>query len=77
VWELWPDSRGREDATYELLHALRVIQSHPEGICGRDIGNELGIDWRRVPGLTRSLLEAGVIEQVEQDFYPTGKAAAR
>jgi hypothetical protein len=77
VWELWPDSRGREDATYELLQALRVIQSHPEGICARDIGNELGIDWRRVPGLTRSLLEAGVIEQVEQDFYPTGKAAAR
>jgi DNA-binding transcriptional ArsR family regulator len=77
VWQLWAEPPGRQDATTELLQALRIIQDHPEGICVRDIGNELGIDWRRVPGLTRSLLEAGLIEQVEQEFYPTGKATGR
>jgi len=73
VWELWPGTPAREDATSEMLHALRVIQGHPEGICARDIGNELGIEWRRVPGITRRLLEAGLIEQVGQEFYPCAR----
>jgi len=76
VWELWSDPPARQDATFELLQTLRVIQNHPEGICARDIGNEMGIDWRRVPALTRSLLDAGVIEQVGQEFYPTVKATS-
>jgi hypothetical protein len=73
VWELWPGTPAREDATSELLQALRVIHGHPEGICARDIGNELGIEWRRVPAITRSLLEAGLVEQVGQEYYPCAK----
>jgi hypothetical protein len=61
--------------TWLEAEVRRVIGRHPEGICARDIGNELGVDWRRVPTVTCRLLERAVIEQVEQDFYPVRKAS--
>lgn len=54
---------------------LRMIGRHPEGIRAFDIGNELGVDWRRVPAMTRRLIERGVVEQVDQEFYLVGKAS--
>ncbi len=78
VWELWaPERRATtqaSDRSDELLQVVKVIHDHPEGICARDIGNELGTDWRRVLGLTRSLVEAGLVEQVEQAYYPVARA---
>jgi len=63
----------------EPLHSqvLRVIEGHPEGVRARDVGNELGVDWRRVVGITQSLVDAGKVEQVEQELYPAGKAGPR
>jgi hypothetical protein len=78
VWELWPAPREeqehRTDRSDELLQVVRVVQEHPEGICARDIGNELGTDWRRVLGLARSLVEAGLVDQVAEAYYPVVKA---
>ena len=78
LWELWPISRDdaspKADRSDELLQVVHIVQKHPEGICARDIGNELGTDWRRVLGLTRSLVESGLIDQVDQAFYPIAKA---
>jgi hypothetical protein len=56
---------------------LRVIEGHPEGVRAREVGNELGVDWRRVVGITQSLVDAGKVDQVEQELYPVGKASPR
>jgi hypothetical protein len=81
VWELWPlggtEPERSTGGNEELLQVARVIQEHPEGICARDIGNELGIDWRRVLGLTRGLVNSGLVEQVEEAYYPATKASRR
>lgn len=79
VWELWSEpARDAEDAV-ELLQeeVLRAIRAHPEGIRALDLGNELGIDWRWVLGVTAGLIEQGKVEQVEQEFYPVAKAGRR
>ena len=56
---------------------LQIIQDHPEGVRALDVGNELGVDWRRVLGITRTLANAGLVEQIDQDFYAVRKASRR
>ncbi len=56
---------------------LRVIASHPEGIGALEMGNELGVDWRRVVDIARTLVDTGVVEQVDQELYPCGKESAK
>ena len=53
-----------------LLHA---IQRHPEGVSIVDIGNELGVDFRRLLSSTDTLLASGQIDQVQELFYPAGR----
>lgn len=48
---------------------LQVVRSHPEGIWIVDLGNELGVDWRMLAGLTRELLEAGEVGRLEQHYF--------
>jgi hypothetical protein len=77
VWELCPeprDDRDSRDRSDDLLQVVHVVQNHPEGICARDIGNELGTDWRKILGLTRRLVEAGLVDQVDEAYYPIAKA---
>jgi hypothetical protein len=54
---------------------LRVITMHPEGVRALDIGNELGVDWRRVPAVARRLVEHDKVEQIAHEFYPIEKAS--
>ena len=54
---------------------LTVIARHPDGVRALDVGNELGVDWRRVLEATRNLVAAGAVEQVDQNFYPARKAS--
>ena len=53
---------------------LTVIGRHPDGVRALDVGNELGVDWRRVLEATRNLVAAGAVEQVDQHFYVVRKA---
>ena len=53
---------------------LTVIGRHPDGVRALDLGNELGVDWRRVLEATRNLVAAGAVEQVDQHFYLAAKA---
>ena len=57
------------------VEVLRVIERHPEGVRAVDIGNELGVDWRRVPAIALRLVERARIEQVNHEFYPVEKAS--
>lgn len=54
---------------------LRVITRHPEGVRALDIGNELGVDWRRVPAVARRLVEYEMAEEIAHEFYPIEKAS--
>ena len=66
---------GHAPADRELsADVLRVIVTRPDGIAARDIGNELGVDWRCVPPIARELVDLGAVEEIEQEFYPAGKA---
>jgi hypothetical protein len=80
VWELWPSTSSDRRATSgsELqAEVLNVIDGHPEGIRALDIGNELGIDWREIVQAAWTLVDAGLAEQVDHDFYPAGKVSGR
>ena len=55
---------GREE---EVLH---TVQAHPEGIKLVDMGNEVGVDWRRLVQPAHTLTDAGRIEQMDELFYP-------
>jgi len=39
-----------------------------------DIGNELGVDWRSLTGVVRSLMDEREIERIDSMYYPGEKA---
>ena len=50
---------------------LEVVAKYPEGgIRLVDIGNELGVDWRTLIGSTKSLVDEGQVEKIENVYYP-------
>ena len=63
----------------EALHArvLDILAAHHDGIGVREIGNELGIDWRSLAPVMSGLVAHGFVDQIEQDFYPTAKASRK
>jgi hypothetical protein len=75
----WPASRSPgTDPPDQLARRVRqVIERHPDGIDLRDIGNELGRDWRQVMETVRALVATGVVEQIDQEYYPAQKASRR
>ena len=68
---------GPEPATSDQLHAriLDLLGAHDRGLQAQEIGNELGIDWRTVTPLMSGLVEQGLVDSIEQDFYLAGKAS--
>lgn len=62
---------GEDRSPVEPEQLLRVIRAHLEGIRLVDIGNELGVDWRGLIGLTRTLLDGGRIDKIENLYYPS------
>ena len=73
--DLWSPGDRAPEPTGEGLRAqvFRSIDAHADGIGALDLGNELGVDWRRVLAIARELVESGMVEQVEQEFYPARK----
>lgn len=56
---------------------LQVLERHPRGVDAREIGNELGLDWRSVIAATTALVGHGLADQIDQDFYRAGKASPK
>ena len=79
LWELWPTAATADEAGDQPLHlqVLQIVRNHPEGIDARDVGNQLGIDWRAVPAIARTLIYAGLVEEVAHEFYPAREASRR
>jgi hypothetical protein len=49
--------------------ALAVLRKHPQGMKLRDLGNFLGVNWRLLVGVVRSLLEQGKIEKLNNLYF--------
>jgi hypothetical protein len=72
----WPDFSeqfGDDCGLPEAKKILQAIQRHPEGVSIVEIGNELGVDFRRLLVSTDMLLASGQIDQVQELFYPAGR----
>jgi len=65
-----------EKPAAEREQILRVLRTHPEGIRLVDIGNELGVDWRGLIAVTKSLLDEGKIEKIDHLYYPAEETNA-
>ncbi len=51
---------------------LEVIARRPQGIRLVDIGNELGVDWRSLLGVSRTIVEEDKVERIDNLYYPRG-----
>lgn len=51
---------------------LEVIARHPAGIRLVDIGNDLGVDWRSLLGISRTIMEEDKVERIDNLYYPKG-----
>lgn len=51
---------------------LEVIARHPHGIRLVDIGNDLGVDWRSLLGISRTIVEEDKVERIDNLYYPKG-----
>ena len=54
----------------ESERVLGIIQAHEDGVRLVDIGNALGVDWRGLIAVTKSLLEEGTVEKIDSLYYP-------
>lgn len=71
---------GRKAATRERpsngdleARALDGIRAaDPDGITLPDLGDALGVEWRRLIAPVKALLDRGEIEKVESKYYPAG-----
>jgi len=53
----------------EKERVLQIIRAHRDGIRLVDVGNEMGVNWRGLIGVTKSLLEEGNIEKIDSLYY--------
>jgi len=51
---------------------LAVIARHPQGIRLVDIGNDLGVDWRSLLGISRAIVDEDKVERIDNLYYPKG-----
>jgi hypothetical protein len=61
---------GNGDLEDRALVGIR--HAGPEGIGLTDLGETLGVEWRRLIGPVKALLDRGVVEKVESRYYPAG-----
>jgi excisionase family DNA binding protein len=53
------------EATLLLERVFKVIKSHPKGVTLPKIGEELGLDWRRLTSFVNRLVEEGRVRRSE------------
>ncbi len=69
--EAQPEVQDARPLTLEE-RVLDVITRHPEGIRLVDIGNDLGVDWRSLLGIARTIVEEDKVERIDNLYYPKG-----
>lgn len=46
-----------------------VLARHPEGLTLVEIGREMNVEWRKLTGAARELLDRGLVRKVEKRYY--------
>ncbi len=59
-----------ENGDLEARALAGVRDADPDGITLPDLGEALGVEWRRLIAPVKSLLDRGEIEKVESRYYP-------
>jgi len=79
LWDLQDGFEAAVDPPLDTLTAeiLDVVARHRDGIRARDVGNALGVDWRRVVAVVSLLVDEGLVEQIQQRLYSVAKASGR
>jgi hypothetical protein len=55
---------------------LEVIARHAEGIRLVDIGNDLGVDWRSLLGISRTIVDEDKVERIDNLYYLKGRGVS-
>ncbi len=71
LWEFQVDVVDEERLADDALRAeiLRVVDGKPLGAAAREIGNALGVDWRRVVTMMPKLVDEEVVDRLGPHFY--------
>lgn len=62
--------RRPENGDLETRALTGIRDADPDGITLPDLGQALGVEWRRLIAPVKSLLDRGEIEKVESRYYP-------
>jgi len=60
----------KETESFSDKQILELITKHPDGIKLVDIGNELGVDWRGLINIVKSLVDDGKIDKIDNLYSP-------
>lgn len=58
-----------ETKLYQL--ALQHIEESPEGITLVDLGESLGVDWRRLIASVNEMVDEGLVKKEDKKYFPT------
>ena len=66
-----PEERGRPPTEFQrfLEEIPAVLAEHPEGLTLVEIGRELNVEWRKLTGAARELLDRGLVRKEEKRYF--------
>ncbi len=68
-----PTAEEREKPPTEFQRFLEeipaVLAKHPEGLTLVEIGQELNVEWRKLTGAARELLDRGLVRKEEKRYF--------
>ncbi len=59
----------KESELYEV--ALEYIQESTQGISLVDLGETIGVDWRRLIPLVNQMIDEGLVKKEDKKYFPT------
>jgi len=60
---------AREAFSEQLKRVQEVLGDHPQGLTLVEIGGRLGVEWRRLTGVVKELLERGEIRKEGKRYF--------
>ena len=65
-------ARGPANGELQTRSLEAIRRAGERGITLQELGQELGVEWRRLIGPVKALLDQGRAEKVESRYYPAG-----
>ena len=65
------EERGKPPTEFQrfLEEIPAVLAEHPEGLTLVEIGQELNVEWRKLTGAARELLDRGLVRKEEKRYF--------